>query len=311
MSRTVLLRNLLCFLLISFPCAFGQETNAPVQPAPSGDNSLPPITQGQRIYASHHSYFLQQPPILNELAAAGGFPDQKFIGTDYIGGSKSLQHWLVPDAVNKAKIALQTGTVDVLILTPVYLPDDGIEKFTEFGLKYNPNLRVTVQEFWLPYDQYNPHFYDPPKVPPPGVVDHNAATVEGLKEQHKKYFDEMDALVTSLNQKFGKQVIFVVPAGQAVIALREKIIAGQAPGLKSQNDLFGDKLGHPRPPLQALIAYCHYAVIYRKSPVGLPAPKVLVQMKLSPDDQSALNLLLQQLAWDAVTQHPLSGVTKG
>ena len=72
-------------------------------------------------------------------------------------------------------------------------------------------------------------------------------------------------------------MLFVVPVGQAVLALREKIIAGQAPGLKAQEDLFTDALGHPKPPLQALVTYCHYAVIYRKSPVGLPPPSALAQ----------------------------------
>jgi hypothetical protein len=53
-----------------------------------------------------------------------------------------------------------------------------------------------------------------------------------------------------------------------------------------------------------MMGYCHYAVIYRKSPVGLPAPKAL---KIQ-GDVNALNRLLQELAWDAVTHHPLSGV---
>ena len=51
-----------------------------------------------------------------------------------------------------------------------------------------------------------------------------------------------------------------------------------------------------------LSAYCHYAVIYRRSPVGLPIPP-----KFSLKSE-ALNRLLQELAWDAVIHHPLSGV---
>ena len=57
----------------------------------------------------------------------------------------------------------------------------------------------------------------------------------------------------------------------------------------------------------ALVAYCQYAVIYRKSPVGLPLPDVLAKGK-NPNWDEKLNRLLQELAWDAVTQHPLSGV---
>ena len=167
---------------------------------------------------------------------------------------------------------------------------------------------MTVQEFWLPYDAYEPHYYDPPKIPHPATVDHNAQTGATLRAMHARYFAEMDALVRNVNAKLGKPAVVVVPAGQAVIALREKIIAGQAPGLKSQEDLFTDPLGHPKPALQALIAYAHFAVIYRKSPVGLPVPAVLANLKLPAADAEALNRLLQELAWDAAIHHPLSGV---
>ena len=92
-----------------------------------------------------------------------------------------------------------------------------------------------------------------------------------------------------------------------MIALREKIVAGKAPGLKMQSDLFTDALGHGTPPLKALVGYCNYAVIYRRSPVGLPVPDILKQAKLG-DQEEKLNRLLQELAWDAVLQHPLSGV---
>jgi hypothetical protein len=89
-----------------------------------------------------------------------------------------------------------------------------------------------------------------------------------------------------------------------VIALRTKIIAGDAPGLKEQNDLFTDPIGHARPPLQALVAYVYYGAIYERSPVGLPVPAVLAK---APEAEK-LNRLLQEIAWNAVTQHELSGV---
>jgi hypothetical protein len=119
----------------------------------------------------------------------------------------------------------------------------------------------------------------------------------------------MDDHIRALNKKFGKTVLFEVPAPQAVIALREKIIEGKAPGLKDQESLFTDALGHGTAPLKVLVAYCNFAVIYRRSPVGLPVPDALKQAKLGGDEEK-LNRLLQELAWDAVTQHPLSGVSK-
>jgi len=273
---------------------------------------------GQRIYASHHSYFLGIPALLDEVAQSANISGQQIVGSDYIGGSKAMLHWIIPDQKNQAKAALKAGSVDVLILTPVYLPDDGIENFASYGLQYNPNTRVTVMEFWLPFDVYNPTIYDghykpiagePPPMPKPAKVDHNAATGDGLEKIHQYYFDTMNAHIIALNQKFGKQVIFVVPVGQAVIALREKIIAGQAPGIKTQEEIFKDQLGHPQVPIQLLEAYEHFAVIYHKSPVGLPVPSMLANDKQIPaEDDVPLNTLLEQLAWDAVIHHPLSGV---
>ncbi len=303
-TTSVTFRSFLIFLLMS---CFAFADDAIPKPTVGHEVSSAPITKGQRIYAAHHSYFVQVPPILTEIAKSAGFADQVIVGTKYIGGSKAMQHWNLKDEDNKAKDALNSGTTDVLVLTPVYLPDEGIEKFARLGLEKNPGIRVTVQEFWLPYDAYEPHYYDPPKIPHPDKVDHDAQTVAGLRAMHERYFREMDALVRDVNTKLGKSVVVVVPAGQAVIALREKIIAGQAPGLKSQADLFTDPLGHPKPALQALIAYAHYAVIYRKNPVGLPVPAVLTSLKLSEADAEALNRLLQELAWDAVVHHSLSG----
>ena len=135
----------------------------------------------------------------------------------------------------------------------------------------------------------------------PAKVDHNAITGEELRKRHAEHFQKMDEHIRELNKKFGKTVLYVAPAPQAVIALREKIIAGEAPGLKVQEDLFTDELGHGKPPLMALVAYCDYAVIYRRSPVG--------QAKLG-DQEEKLNHLLQEIAWEAVLQHPLSGLRK-
>ena len=60
-------------------------------------------------------------------------------------------------------------------------------------------------------------------------------------------------------------------------------------------------------PLEVLATYCNYAVIYRSNPLGLPVPAVLADGR-DPDGAYKLNRLLQELAWDAVIHHPLSGV---
>jgi hypothetical protein len=263
-----------------------------------------PPPRGQRVFTAGHSFHVFVPRILEEMAKSAGIADHKQVGVSSIGGSRVIQHWNLPDEKNKAKAALTEGKTDVLTLSPIYLPDEGIAKFTRLAVEHNPKVRVMVQEFWLPFDVYALEY----QKKRPEKVDRNTRTGVEMRKIHAPYFKSLDEHVAALNNELGKTVVYVVPAGQAAILLREKIIAGKAPGLKMQEDLFRDPIGHPTPPLQALNAYCHFAVIYRRSPVGLPLPAVLKNARNAEWDDK-LDTLLQELAWQAVTEHPLSGVT--
>ncbi len=259
-------------------------------------------TKGQRIFFSGHSFHYFMPPILADIAKKAEIKDHTQLGLSAIGGSRVYQHWNVPDEKNKAKEALKSGKVDVFTMAPIYLPDDGIEKFVKLGLENNPKMRFFVQENWLPWDYYEVTFKAPKE-----KVDHNAPTVDDLRKLHEPYFKSIDEHVAELKKKYDTKAVRVAPVGQAVIKLREKIIAGQVPGLKVQNDLFTDPIGHAKAPLMALVAYTYYGLIYEKSPVGLPVPAVLAKA----NESEKLNRLLQEIAWEAVISHPLSGVKAG
>jgi hypothetical protein len=269
--------------------------------APADDPA--PAPKGQRVFSAGHSFHVFMPAILSDLAKSAGIADHKQVGISSLGGSRTIQHWNQPDEKNKTKAALKDGKVDVLTLSPIFHPDAGIDNFTKLALEHNPDVRVLVQALWLPYDVYDVNYQK--KRPAP--VDRNARTADEMRKVHAEYFETVDAQVKALNKEHGKTAVYVVPVGQAAILLREKIIAGKAPGLKSQEELFSDAIGHAKPPLQALAAYCHFAVIYKRSPVGLPVPAVLKNAK-NPDWDEKLNALLQELAWKAATAHPLSGV---
>jgi hypothetical protein len=260
-----------------------------------------PITRGQRVFTCGHSFHVWVPGIVADLCKLAGISGHEQIGLSSIGGSRTIQHWELPDEKNKAKPALATGRVEVLTLSPIFLPDPGIENFATLALEKNPEVRVIVQPIWLRWDIYEPEMKRPAK------VDHNAITGEELRKRHATHFEAMDAHIRELNRKYGKTVLFIAPAPQALIALREKIIAGEAPGLASQSALFTDELGHGTETLKALVGYVNFATIYRRNPVGLPVPAILKQAKIG-DQEAALNRLLQELAWEAVVKHPLSGV---
>lgn len=281
-------------LALSFLIAGGAHAQA-------GDKTAAPIQKGLNVYSAGHSFHYFMPQILGDIAKKADIGEHKQLGLSAIGGSRVIQHWNVPEEKNKLKEALRAGKVDVLTLSPIHLPDEGIENFVKLAVEKNPKIRVTVQENWLPFDMYDTTFKVRPK-----SVDHNAPTAESLRKLHEPYFKIIDAHVRELRKKYGNDTVYVAPVGQAVIALREKILEGKAPGLKEQNDLFTDAIGHAKAPLQALVSYTHYATIYRKSPVGLPVPAILAKSK--GENVEKLNRLLQELAWDAVRQHPLAGV---
>jgi hypothetical protein len=266
----------------------------------AADASSTPILAGQRIFTCGHSFHYFMPTILTDIAAKAKIAGHEQVGVQAIGGSRVIQHWDLPDDKNKVKPALETGKIDVLTLSPIYLPDPGIEKLTELALKYNPDIRVTVQEFWLPFDDQAA--WEPGKRPK--SIDRDAKTIAELRQAHANYFESMDAYVRSLNEKFGKQVLFVVPVGQAVLELREDVIQGEVPGIAKQSELFTDVLGHVNAPIMVLNSYCHFAVIYRRSPIGLAVPNALAKQPQAEE----LNSLLQEIAWHAVLSHPLSGV---
>lgn len=264
------------------------------------------ITNGLHVFTcghSFHGFFVA--PIIKDMADGAGIVGHEVLGISKIGGSRAIQHWEVPTEKNQARKILAAGQADALTLSCMHAPDDGIDKFAELGFAHNPAFRVSLQEFWIPFDRMEWPFKGDQS-----LVDPDAATGPFLRALHEPYFKSIDERVVAVNTRLGQQVVFVAPVGQAVIALREKIIAGQMPGIAKQAELFTDKLGHPQPPLQALVAYVHFAVLYRRTPVGLPLPAILRNAH-RPAWNDALNRVLQEIAWDAVTHHPLSGVTAG
>jgi hypothetical protein len=257
---------------------------------------------GPRVFVCAHSFMIFTAKLLPPMAQSAGIPYVE-AGQQMLGGSRVIQHWNLPDEKNLAKAALREGKVDVLTLSPhMLLPDEGIDNFTKLGLEQNPKLRVLVQASWPARDGVlGSEFHNEMR---------NAATVESLRQlrasHYTRWVKDLEAQVAALNASVGRQAVFIVPVSDAVFALRERIAQGTAPGLSKQTDLFRDDLGHPTAPLAELVTYCHFAAIFRRSPVGLPVP---AQLKENPQAED-LNRLLEQLAWEAVTAYPLSGVGK-
>jgi hypothetical protein len=261
-----------------------------------------PPPPGLKVLTAGHSFHVWMPPLVAEMAKAAGIRGHEQLAISSIGGSKVIQHWDLPPEKNKAKPVLVAGQAELFTMAPTFLPDPGIENFVKLGLEHNSRLRFTLQQNWVPYE-------DPAiwlSRTKPNSVDRDGKTMAQLRAMHDPYFAMIEGHVKELNGRIPGARIAVVPCGEAVLSLRAKVIAGEAPGVSRQSELFTDVLGHPGPQIRVLSAYCHYAVMYRRSPVGLP---VVSQLTKLPEAEK-LNRLLQEIAWKAVTEHPLSGVTK-
>ena len=267
-----------------------------------GLSAQSPAPAGLKVLTAGHSFHVWMPPLVAEMAKAAGIQGHEQLAISSIGGSKVIQHWDLPPEKNKAKPILEAGKADLFTMAPTFLPDPGIENFTKLGLEHNSKIRFTLQQNWVPFE--DPELWLSKSRPK--SIDRDVITLAQLRAKHDPYFKMIEDHVKELNARIPAAKIAIVPSGEAVLALRDKVIKGEAPGIKTQNELFTDVLGHPGPQIRVLSAYCHFAVIYRRSPVGLPVNGLLAKLP----EAEKLNQLLQEIAWKAVTGHPMSGVTR-
>ena len=282
LPRRVLLHGVMVLAFIGGRIATAQDAKTPA---------------GLRVFYTGHSFHMFVPGQVEQLVKAANIQGHKLVGTQGIGGSRVIQHWDLADDKNKAKPALASGEVDVFTMAAhLAIPDDGITKFTELGLKHNPNLRLLVQASWYPFD-----------VPrgSPGFITDNAqrdnAKIADLQAAVDDWRKKLETQADDLNKTHGKKAVFIVPVGDAVVKLRALVVDGKFPGVTEQSKLFRDPIGHGQGHVMVLASYCNFAAIYRISPVGLK-----VEERSVNDEQ---HTILQRIAWETVSAYPYSGVT--
>lgn len=275
---------------------------------------------GMRVFVTGHSFHVFVAPRLEPLTKAAGIKRHALVGTQMIGASRVISHWFdLPPAPadNKpsppeqrdifkmskydiAKPSLVGGNVDVFTMSPImsYVPDDGIDRFVELGLKHNSKMRFLVQASWVGWDGTLPG----EKITK--AEERDTRSLEVVTAANKRFREALELQAGRLNTKVGHDVVFIAPVGDAVLKLRELIAAGKAPGVTKQSQLFMDLIGHGTEPVLSLTTYVNFACIYRVSPVGLKVAKNAALDQLSPK----LDPLLRQIAWDTVTSYSFSGV---
>jgi len=262
------------------------------------------IPAGQNMFYASHSLMWDDPAPLAEMVKAYGITNHA-LSIQQMGFSRTQQFWDQTEAQSKAKQALKAGNFDDFVMSPMDMPDSGVDNFVKLGLLNNPHMRFFVQNNWAGFNQ------DGQKARQSMMsgqrVDWNATTEEQLKTLNTECEKAFEAQVNQINEQVGHPVLFIIPTSQGNSALRAMIIRNEFPGLEKQSQLFLDFIGHPTPPLVAFNTYLHFATIYGRSPVGLPMPTVLKRAN-NPKWDDKFNQALQELAWKTVINYPLSGV---
>ncbi len=196
-----------------------------------------------------------------------------------------------------AREAVASGDYDAIVLTEAVEIRDSLRyhdsprylaAFAEAAWAARPDTRVYLYETWHPLND------------PEGWLDR-------LDADLSRYW-----LGGILRPALGRLPegarIHLIPAGQAMARLVREIEArGGVGNVADRRGLFSDDI-HVNDLGNYFVALVHYAVLYQKSPVGLPHD--LTRGDGTPADapDPELARLMQEIAWEAARSTPMTGV---
>ncbi|MCF3972231.1 hypothetical protein [Paracoccus salsus] len=290
---------------------------APLPQMPAADFAaahvaLPPPTGPLRVYHLGHSLVGRDMPAMLAQLAPEGHDHASQLGW----GATLRSHWMGPDEVpgfaqenaheahRPARQAIESGDYDAVILTEMVELRDAIRwhgsslylaEWARFARLARPDVRLYLYETW--------HHLDDEA----GWIERIESDATGLWQ---------DELMRRAMGAEGVGRIYRVPGGTVLATVARAAESGALPGIGGREDFFA------RTPEGALdtihlgdlgnyvIALTHYAVLYHRSPEGLPA-------QLNRADGNAAQAFapeaadrVQQLVWQVVTADPLTGVSR-
>jgi hypothetical protein len=173
----------------------------------------------------------------------------------------------------------------------------------EFCLKTNPQMKFYLADAWPQLDQLD-------EIPSTEA----ALTDELLIRLGREKNAGTAELVGKLNEKYPGKV-FVLPTNDAMVLAAQYYHRGELPGVEGihtfvggkERSLWRDRLGHLGPGFGNLEGYVFYATMYGRSPELIQDD---IRFPGTADYPSReLDRVFRKIAWQAVANHPLSGVT--
>ncbi len=309
---TKLKRTLTCALAALLTACSWERGLEPEALAALYTTPLAPPEKPLRVFHIGHSLVSRDMPAMLEQLAGAGHDHRSQLGW----GTPLKAHWEPDVPINgfemenahpryqDATTAVKSGKFDVLVLTESVEIKDAIKyhdspkylrQWTALARQSRPDVRVYLYETW--------HHVDDP-----------AGWLERIDRDLPKYW-EGELLGKALARQDTGGPIHVIPAGQVLARFVRKLDeAGGLPGLKSRAELFSfnDKgerdnihlndVGH------YLVALTHYAVLYHRSPVGLPHRLKKADGRPAEAPSEEVARLMQEVVWEVVTSYPKTGV---
>lgn len=304
-------------LMLALPAALGAGRCAERPPlddaamdALYAEPAVPPDGPLRVFHLGHSLVGRDMPAMLAQLAGTGHRYDSQ------LGWGASLKaHWgdapmagfaeeNAHDRFRAAGAAVDSGDYDAVVLTEMVEIRDAIRyhasadylgRWARRAWAANPDAQVYLYETW--------HNLDDPE-----------GWLARIDRDGGRYW-EGEILRRALAADGMDRPIRVIPAGPVLAAfVRELTARGGVDGLTGAADLFARTADGAQDTIHLndlgayLVALTHYAVLYGRSPVGLPFElrRADGSAAAAPGPEAAR--LMQQVAWDVVRAHPLTGV---
>lgn len=272
-----------------------------------------PTDGALRIVATGHSFMVPGFKVLPTICELAGFkqPLHTHTGGGMTGSAR--YKWEEENGIfqfeGKPKPKLLTSIAnaewDAMMWGPYF--QDRSEYYAcwvDYGLKYHPHMKFFLSDAW-------PSIQSLDKKP----QSEEELTHELFARLEKERQAPYRAIMTTLNAKYPDKV-FILPTSAAMVLAVDYYHRGKLPGIegihsavgKKERSLWRDPLGHLGPGFDRLEGYVFYATIYGKSP-ELLKEDVSIDDKPGTFPTRALDNVFRKIAWQAVINNPLSGVT--
>lgn len=275
---------------------------------------LSPPDKPLRVFHLGHSLVNRNMPFMLEQLAGTGHDHRSQLGW----GATLQSHWEPDVPINGFKQenahpryqdaleAVRSGRFDAVVLTEMVEIRDAIKYFdspkylrlwSREARKHRPDTRVYLYETW-----------------------HQLNDAEGWLERLDKdlgRYWEGELLAKGLAHGDTGGPVYVIPAGQVMARFVRRLEqAPGLPGLGSRSDLFARNPDGTQDNIHLndignyLVALTHYAVLYHRSPVGLPFRLKRADGTDADAPEEATARMMQEVVWEVVTRYPKTGVAQ-